>query len=380
MRRADFCFVNLSFKPGGGNRVIIELANCLIDSNYTCRLISLIPSKGGKFSKLECSSKIKISSFLKSNSSLVIFVNLLLTLIHLMVARKRYKVIIINNPFLAPIFGLLRLKNMYYYIQADDYRIFDDQYLVKNKILLGLYKYATKVITYNIYKENYLFNSRFSFERFTEISRQAIVDPIFILPGVDLSIFFSLSSKHSDEKSIRPIKVATVLRKHPLKGSRDFLAIIENISRILNDESPGCEFVAITNEDCSHLTIPGNVQILRPRNDVELAQILKQVDIFVVTSWWEGFGLPGLEAMACGCTLITTRNGGCNEYALDKVNCMTYESQNSEELEGLVLQLAKDKDLRETISKNGIKTAQSFSWKSSASMLEKLLTLPGSGR
>lgn len=365
MRKADFCFVNLSFKPGGGNRVVIELANCLMASNYTCRLISLIPSTQEDFSKIECSGKMKTFSFLRADSTLAIFVNLLLTFIHLIIAHKNYQLIIINNPFLAPIFGCLRLKNMYYYIQADDYRIFDDQYLIKNKKILNFYKYVTKSISYNIYKDKYLFNSRFSFERFAEISRQVIADPIFILPGVDLSIFFPPSNK----ENTKTIKVSTILRKHPWKGSQDFLVAIE----ILSNESPKCDFFVITNEDCSHLKIPENVKILRPKNDMELSQFLRQADIFVVTSWWEGFGLPGLEAMACGCALITTRNGGCNEYAVNKVNCLMYEPKDVRKLSSLISHLANDHYLRSKISKMGIKTVQEHSWNHSAARMISLL-------
>ncbi len=50
--------------------------------------------------------------------------------------------------------------------------------------------------------------------------------------------------------------------------------------------------------------------------------------IFISTSWWEGFGLPSLEAMACGCALILTDAGGVNEYAIANENCLMYEPKN----------------------------------------------------
>ena len=40
------------------------------------------------------------------------------------------------------------------------------------------------------------------------------------------------------------------------------------------------------------------------------------VSRFAVGSWFEGFGQPGLEALACGVPLVTTDNGGCREYAV----------------------------------------------------------------
>ena len=41
--------------------------------------------------------------------------------------------------------------------------------------------------------------------------------------------------------------------------------------------------------------------------------------IFLCTSTVEGFGLPALEAMACGAALVTTDNGGADDYAVDAV-------------------------------------------------------------
>ena len=38
--------------------------------------------------------------------------------------------------------------------------------------------------------------------------------------------------------------------------------------------------------------------------------------VFAVGSWFEGFCQPGLEALACGTSLVTTDNGGCREYAV----------------------------------------------------------------
>ena len=39
----------------------------------------------------------------------------------------------------------------------------------------------------------------------------------------------------------------------------------------------------------------------------------------MLTSYYEGWGLPGTEAMACGCALVSTRNGGVDSYAIEGV-------------------------------------------------------------
>ena len=54
--------------------------------------------------------------------------------------------------------------------------------------------------------------------------------------------------------------------------------------------------------------------------DLEQSALGREYDagrVFAVGSWFEGFGQPGLEALACGVPLVTTDNGGCREYAED---------------------------------------------------------------
>lgn len=49
----------------------------------------------------------------------------------------------------------------------------------------------------------------------------------------------------------------------------------------------------------------------KPQN--ELAQIMKQSHVFILPSFYEGFGLVLLEAFACGCRLVATNLPGINE-------------------------------------------------------------------
>ncbi|MEZ5120432.1 MAG: glycosyltransferase [Solirubrobacterales bacterium] len=49
----------------------------------------------------------------------------------------------------------------------------------------------------------------------------------------------------------------------------------------------------------------------------EVAELMRTADIFVCSSWEEGFGMPGLEAIECGAALATTDTLGSRDYALD---------------------------------------------------------------
>lgn len=375
MEKFDICFINLSLKPGGGNRVILELFHRLVSDNYKCRIINIIYSYSNGFSKTSGLKSNLLFSFIKRKSYLATFANLFLTLSHLLVYRKSYQLIIVNNPIIAPLFAFLKFNNIYYFIQADDYAIFDDKFLIRNTFMLKVYKLITKTITYNFYANRYLFNSAYSFEKFSKVSKQNILNPTFVLPGVDLTIFSSISNPNLvDGSNSESIVIATILRKNPWKGSEDYLRAVKSILEKPDIDSNNYRFLGITNEDISNLPIFEDIEILEPRNDNELSTYLNQSHIFVVTSWWEGFGLPGLEAMACGCFLITTRNGGCDEYAVNRKNCMMYEPRNVQQLISLILEVSNDKNLRKEIAKYGVETAQKHSWGHSTSELLKLFS------
>lgn len=73
------------------------------------------------------------------------------------------------------------------------------------------------------------------------------------------------------------------------------------------------------------LTSIWDAQTLKPD---EIAYYMNLSHIFISTSWWEGFGLPPLEAMACGCAVILSNSGGVNEYAQLDDNCLMFDPRN----------------------------------------------------
>ena len=53
-----------------------------------------------------------------------------------------------------------------------------------------------------------------------------------------------------------------------------------------------------------------------------VAELMRQVDILVEPSEYQGFGLPGLEAMASGICVVSTDNRGVHEYGVHRHNCL----------------------------------------------------------
>jgi glycosyltransferase involved in cell wall biosynthesis len=98
--------------------------------------------------------------------------------------------------------------------------------------------------------------------------------------------------------------------------------------------------------------------------DEALPHLYANADFFVYPSLYEGFGLPVLEAMACGTPVIASNTSSIPEVAGDAGILVDPSSEG--ELVAAMMQLAGDGRLRDDLKKRGINRAASFSWERTA--------------
>jgi len=110
--------------------------------------------------------------------------------------------------------------------------------------------------------------------------------------------------------------------------------------------------------------LKGRVNYLGYLNNEELAALYRGASCLVFPSFYEGFGLPPLEAMACGCSVVVSNVASlpevCGEAAY-YVNPYDVESI----AEGMYKVLT-DEDLRRSLIEKGLERAKLFSWEKSA--------------
>ena len=96
-------------------------------------------------------------------------------------------------------------------------------------------------------------------------------------------------------------------------------------------------------------------------DDEDLPSIYSNAEWFVFTSQYEGFGLPPLEAMQCGCPVITSNNSSLPEVIGDAGILIDWDSdeQHVEAYEKYYFNM----ELREEKQRKGLERAQTFSWK-----------------
>lgn len=102
----------------------------------------------------------------------------------------------------------------------------------------------------------------------------------------------------------------------------------------------------------------------------DLPYIYNKAFAFLYTSLRESFGIPLLEAMACGTPVITSNTSSMPEVAGEDAILINPES--SDEITEMMLRLEKDKDFYEQQRQIGLERAKLFSWRKTAENLLKL--------
>lgn len=140
---------------------------------------------------------------------------------------------------------------------------------------------------------------------------------------------------------------------------KDPATAIEAINKI-NKAIPAVHISAYGNIDKSYL--PAFVDYHPTPSDKEVVDILNSNSIFVTTSVLEGYPLPPLEAMACGCAVISTDSIGVKEYITNGVNGIICPVRNPDLIAKFVQQLMEDHQERIEIAMRGYKTAFEHSY------------------
>lgn len=332
-------FVMWTFKLSGGEKVIARYINNLVDNGYDVYVVvpeSAIPDDyriKANIIKTSGKSKFKPVSWFKSIIGLsfkipnsdIIFATYLPTILSVWVASK-----------------ILRKGKAYLLYQ--DYREMFETCLAKIgfKIALGLLKYFDKIITISksCYGELYKYTHR---------------EAVIINPSVD-DIFYPREIQ-KDEKYKTILYVGDDRER---KGYHDLLNALE----IVKGEIPNIKLVFVAKK-LFEFPVPIPVNFIHKPSDDKLAELYSACDVFVCPSWYEGFGLPPLEAMACGVPVVVTDSRGVREYARNGENCILVPIKSPKELGHAIITLLTDSDLSKKFKKNGLRTAKEFRWHNS---------------
>lgn len=98
--------------------------------------------------------------------------------------------------------------------------------------------------------------------------------------------------------------------------------------------------------------------------DPDLRHLYSAAAALVLPSFYEGFGLPVLEAMACGAPVVASSAGALPEVVGD---CgLLFDPHSTEQLAGVLMRLLGDEALQRDLSSRGLTRAAAYTWGASA--------------
>ena len=183
-----------------------------------------------------------------------------------------------------------------------------------------------------------------------KVEKYSVNEPIIIRNGISLEKF-KINKKIEDRKKH---SVAMIYRKDKNKACNYGIEAIKKLKEQYSDielNICGAELEKQYKYDW--------IKSIVNANEEEVIQTLNDSSIFLCTSIYEGFGLPGLEAMACGCALVTTDCFGPREYANDN-NAIFCKSKSVDEIVKAIKKYFDDEDLKRKNIDNGLKTAKEW--------------------
>ncbi|WP_127531051.1 glycosyltransferase family 4 protein [Paenibacillus kobensis] len=216
----------------------------------------------------------------------------------------------------------------------------------------------------------------------SEFSRQALIElydvpehKIFVVPnGVDLSRFTSGNKEAaqrniSDKYGVQDY-ILTVGRIEPRKNH---IALLEAYKQLRERAGIQQKLVIVGKPDfgfksfferMEQLQLQDDVQIIDSVDDATLPDIYRAARLFVYPSFAEGFGIPPLEAMACGVPVVSS-----NRTAIPEVigeSGMLVDPTNINDLSSAMERMLSDEELRAASIIRGLEQSTRWTWESAA--------------
>ena len=131
-------------------------------------------------------------------------------------------------------------------------------------------------------------------------------------------------------------------------------------------------------DDIHRLDIPDRVQVTGHVSDEHLPALFSGASAFVTLSRWEGFGLPVLEAMACGTPVVCSNRAALPEVAGDATLMVDPEDANA--CAAALARILTDDELRRTLTAKGRAQAAVFPPERFARLVIEALTTAANAR
>ncbi len=194
-----------------------------------------------------------------------------------------------------------------------------------------------------------------------------------VYPAVDDTFARSNQAGVAAVRARHDIGGPYILSLGTLQPRKNYVRLIEAF-RILKDTSdiphrlvigggPGWLYEPIY-ETIETLGLQDEVRMLGYVDEGDLPALYTGADVFCFPTLYEGFGIPVLEAMACGTPVVASNTSSLPEAAGDAALLMS--PTDTEAMAEALGRVITDTDLREHLIQSGLVQCQRFSWSDSA--------------
>lgn len=218
-------------------------------------------------------------------------------------------------------------------------------------------------------------NKLFLMEKATRIiavSENTKKDIITIYPHIDASKIDVVY--HGSSIKINKLKVSLPENYVLFVGTRalykNFVFLVNSIAELLQNDpnlylicAGGGDFEINEKKFIRELGLEKQI-IQKHFEEDELGVFYSKAKCFVFPSLYEGFGIPVLEAMTCGCPVVLTNYSSFPEVAGSAG--VYYELNNAEDLKNKIKDLIDNESLRQVFSSKGLEQVKKFSWEKAA--------------
>lgn len=158
-----------------------------------------------------------------------------------------------------------------------------------------------------------------------------------------------------------------------IEPRKNLVGVVEAFSLLKDSKKIPHHLVVVGTKGCFYREVIGQIEKSNHREqihllgyipDQELPALYAAADVFVLPSFYEGFGLPVLEAMASGTPVVTSNNSSMSEIASGAAHLV--DPANSEEIAWGIEKILFDRDYALMLSEKGKERAKSFDWRKTA--------------
>lgn len=179
-----------------------------------------------------------------------------------------------------------------------------------------------------------------------------------IYNGIESTDDFKPIELLNELKSKGYFLVGNIGRLSEQKGIKYFI----EAAKLISEQNKKIKFIIVGNGELelelkklvNDLSLNQEVIFLGYRNDVP--NVIKQLDLIVLSSLWEGLPLVPIEAFMKSKTIVATSVDGTPEIVENNINGVLVKPTNSKELENAILKIYSDKKFKKLLENNAYKT------------------------